>query len=116
MLQALVEENMVLCLHIGGRGTSSSSAPEAPSDHSIVVPTQVTMLTAQDLLFGPTLRKFPDLKIARCRGWHRMDPVLPRPRGPALQSQAWIGNDFGGSFLRGVQEHILACFITDPPA
>ena len=52
---------MVLCLHIGGASDIVKLAPEAPVDHQIVVPTQLTMLTAQDLLFGPTLRRFPEL-------------------------------------------------------
>ncbi len=34
----------------------------------IVLPTQVTMLMAQDLLFGPTLRKFPGLRVALSEG------------------------------------------------
>jgi hypothetical protein len=59
MLQALVDENMVLCLHIGAAWDIVTLAPEAPIDHMIVIPSQITMLTAQDLLFGPTLRKFP---------------------------------------------------------
>ena len=84
MLQALVDENMVLCLHIGAAWDIIKLAPEAPVDHMIVIPSQVTMLTAQDLLFGPTLRKFPGLARRTVGGRHRLDPLLPGPRRPSL--------------------------------
>ena len=59
-------------------------APEAPVDHMIVIPSQVTMLTAQDLLFGPTLRQVPRPQGRAVGGRHRVDPVLPRPGRPPL--------------------------------
>src|SRR3546814_2815223 len=68
MLAALVENNMVLSLHIGAAWALITLAPESGEDHLIVVPSQVTMLTAHDLLFGPTLRNFPDLKVALSEG------------------------------------------------
>jgi predicted TIM-barrel fold metal-dependent hydrolase len=68
MLAALVDTNMVLSLHIGAAWSLITLAPEAPVDHLIVVPSQATMLTAQDLLFGPTLRKFPGLRVALSEG------------------------------------------------
>src|SRR5207248_7146994 len=55
MMQAIVEENMVLSLHIGGGFNAIQKPPEAPIDHLIVLACQISALTAQDLLFGPTL-------------------------------------------------------------
>jgi predicted TIM-barrel fold metal-dependent hydrolase len=115
MLGALVDENMVLCLHIGGAWDIVRLAPEAPVDHAIVVPTQLTMLTAQDLLFGPTLRKFPELKVALSEGGIGWIPFYLDRIDRHVENQTWIGSDFVGKLPSEVfREHFLACFITDP--
>ena len=64
MLQALCEENMVLSLHIGAGFDVIRRPQEAPVDHLMVLACQISAITAQDLLFGPTLRRFPDLRVA----------------------------------------------------
>lgn len=115
MLAAVVEENMVLCLHIGGAWDIVKLAPEAPVDHTIVVPTQLTMLTAQDLLFGPTLRKFPDLRVALSEGGIGWIPFYLERVDRHFRNQTWIHNDFGGKLPSEVfRQHFLACYITDP--
>jgi len=115
MLAALVDQNMVLCLHIGGGQGLVNLAAEAPVDHWIVVPTQLTMLTAQDLLFGPTLRRFPGLKVALSEGGIGWIPFYLERVDRHFTNQTWIGNDFGGKLPSEVfREHFLACFITDP--
>jgi predicted TIM-barrel fold metal-dependent hydrolase len=115
MFQALVDEDMVLCLHIGGGYGLIQLAPEAPIDHTIVLPTQVTMLTAQDLLFGPTFRRFPDLRVALSEGGIGWIPFYLERADRHFKNQSWIGNSFGGKLPSEVfREHILACFITDP--
>jgi predicted TIM-barrel fold metal-dependent hydrolase len=68
MIEALLDEDMVMCLHIGAAMGLIRLALEAPPDHGIVLPTQVTMLVAQDLLFGPTFRKYPGLRVALSEG------------------------------------------------
>jgi predicted TIM-barrel fold metal-dependent hydrolase len=115
MLAALVDEDMVLCLHIGGAWDLVTLAPEAPVDHAIVVPTQLTMLVAQDLLFGPTFRRFPQLRVALSEGGIGWIPFYLERADRHFTNQTWIGNDFGGKLPSDVfREHILACFITDP--
>ncbi|MGF7235331.1 MAG: amidohydrolase family protein [Frankia sp.] len=117
MLKALVEENMVLSLHIGAAWSLITLAPEAPVDHLIVVPSQATMLTAQDLLFGPTLRRFPDLRVALSEGGIGWIPFYLDRVDRHYQNQSWIeGQSFGEGKLPSdvFREHILACYITDP--
>ena len=115
MLSALVDENMVLCLHIGGAWDIVKLAPDAPIDHKVVIPTQLTMLTAQDLLFGPTLRRFPDLRVAPSEGGIGWIPFYLERIDRHFRNQAWIGNDFGGKLPSEVfRDHFLACYITDP--
>ena len=114
VLKAVCDENMTLCLHIGGAYDLIRLAPEAPIDHTIVLPTQVTMLTAQDLIFGPTFRQFPDLKVALSEGGIGWIPFYLERIDRHFVNQSWIGNDFGGKLPSEVfREHILACFITD---
>jgi predicted TIM-barrel fold metal-dependent hydrolase len=115
MLSAIVDEGMVLCLHIGGAWDIVRFAPEAPVDHRIIVPSQLSMLTAQDLLFGPTLRRFPDLRVALSEGGIGWIPFYLERADRHFENQAWIDNDFGGKVPSEVfREHFLACFITDP--
>ncbi|MFI5045741.1 MAG: amidohydrolase family protein [Acidimicrobiia bacterium] len=115
MFQALVEENMVLSLHIGGALGLIKQAPEAPIDHLIVLSTQITMLVAQDLLFGPTFRKFPALRVALSEGGIGWIPFYLERADRHFQNQAWIDNSFGDGVLPSdvFREHVLACFITD---
>jgi predicted TIM-barrel fold metal-dependent hydrolase len=115
MLEAIIDENMVLCLHIGGAAGLIKLAPEAPIDHTIVIPTQVTMLVAQDLLFGPTLRKYPALRVALSEGGIGWIPFYLERADRHFKNQSWIHNDFGGKLPSEVfRDHFLACFITDP--
>jgi predicted TIM-barrel fold metal-dependent hydrolase len=115
MLAALVDENMVLCLHIGGAQGLIQLADEHPIDHDIVIPSQIMMLTAQDLLFGPTLRKFPTLRVALSEGGIGWIPFYLERADRHFKNQTWIGQDFGGKLPSDIfRDHVLACFITDP--
>ena len=116
MLQALVDENMVLCLHIGAAWNIIKLVAEAPVDHMIVIPSQVTMLTAQDLLFGPTLRRFPGLRVALSEGGIGWIPFYLDRADCHFQNQSWIDNSFGEGKLPSdvFREHFLACYTTDP--
>jgi predicted TIM-barrel fold metal-dependent hydrolase len=115
MFQAAVDEGVVVCLHIGGGGALIKLADEAPSDHSIILPTQITTLVAQDLLFGPTFRRFPTLKIAFSEAGIGWIPFYLERADRHVRNQLWIDQDFGGKLPSEIfREHVLACFITDP--
>jgi hypothetical protein len=115
MLQAISDTNTVLSLHIGAGFDLINKAPEAPIDHLIILTAQITALIAQDLLFGPTLRQFPDLKVALSEGGIGWIPFYLDRADRHFENQAWLQNDFGGKKPSDVfREHILACFITDP--
>ena len=74
------------------------------------------MLTAQDLLFGPTLRKYPGLKVALSEGGIGWIPFYLDRVDRHFQNQSWINNSFGDGKLPSdvFREHFLACYITDP--
>jgi predicted TIM-barrel fold metal-dependent hydrolase len=117
MIQALCDNNMVLSLHIGAGFDVIKRPAEAPIDHLMVLACQISAITAQDLLFGPTLRKFPDLKVALSEGGIGWIPFYFDRIDRHFENQAWLhgGDDFGGKLPSEVfRDHILACYITDP--
>jgi len=117
MLTALCDEGMVLSLHIGAGFDVIKRPPEAPIDHLMVLACQISAITAQDLLFGPTLRQFPDLKVALSEGGIGWIPFYFDRIDRHVQNQSWLhgGDDFGGKLPSEVfRDHILACYITDP--
>ncbi len=117
MLTALCDEDMVLSLHIGAGFEVIRRAAEAPVDHLMVLACQISAITAQDLLFGPTLRQFPDLRVALSEGGIGWIPFYFDRVDRHFWNQAWLHNegDFGGKRPSEVfRDHILACYITDP--
>ena len=117
MLEACVDDNLVLSLHIGAGFDVIKKAPEAPIDHLIVLAGQISAIAAQDLLFGPTLRRFPELKVALSEGGIGWIPFYFDRIDRHYWNQEWLHHedDFGGKNPSQVfREHILACYITDP--
>ena len=106
---------MVLSLHI--RASFGSSSDQAPIDHLMVLACQISAITAQDLLFGPTLRQFPDLRVALSEGGIGWIPFYFDRIDRHFDNQSWLHDRdwFGGKKPSEVfRDHILACYITDP--
>ena len=117
MLKAICDENMVLSLHIGAGFEVIRRPAEAPIDHLMVLATQIAAITAQDLLFGPTFKTFPDLRVALSEGGIGWVPFYLDRIDRHWTNQTWLhgGEEFGGKLPSEVfREHFLACFITDP--
>jgi predicted TIM-barrel fold metal-dependent hydrolase len=117
MFQALCDTNQVLSLHIGAGFAVLNRAPEAPVDHQMILACQISAITTQDLLFGPTLRRFPELKVALSEGGIGWVPFYLDRIDRHFENQEWLHDieDFGGQMPSEVfREHILACYITDP--
>ncbi len=117
VLQAISDENMVLCLHIGAGFEVINRPAEAPIDHLMVLACQISAITAQDLLFGPTLRRFPELRVALSEGGIGWIPFYLDRVDRHFTNQGWLhgADDFGGKLPSEVfRDHILACYITDP--
>ena len=73
------------------------------------------MLAAQDLLWGPALRKYPDLKVAWSEGGIGWIPFYLDRCDRHYTNQRWLGQDFGDKMPSDIfREHSLACYITDP--
>jgi predicted TIM-barrel fold metal-dependent hydrolase len=117
MLKAICDENMVLSLHIGAGFEVIRRPAEAPIDHLMVLATQIAAITAQDLLFGPTFKQFPDLRVALSEGGIGWVPFYLDRIDRHWTNQTWLhgGDEFGGKLPSEVfREHFLACYITDP--
>ena len=109
------DEGVVMNLHIGQGLNAIQMAPDHTNDHFMVLATQVSVLSVQDLLWGPALRKYPDLKVAWSEGGIGWIPFLLDRADRHYQNQKWTRQDFGDKLPSDVfREHALACFISDP--
>jgi predicted TIM-barrel fold metal-dependent hydrolase len=115
VFQVLSDEGFVMCLHIGMGLDAINMGPDFSPDNFMVLSTQVTVLAVQDLLWGPAMRRYPDLKIAFSEGGIGWIPFLLDRVDRHYLNQRWTGQDFGGKMPSDVfREHALACFISDP--
>ena len=109
------EEQVVMCLHIGQGFAAINSAPEAPIDNLIILATQVSALAAQDLLWGPAFRDYPDLKVAWSEAGIGWIPFYLNRCDRHYTNQRWLGHDFGDKLPSDIfRDHSLACYVTDP--
>jgi len=115
--QAASDEQVVVCLHIGQGFAALKTAPDGPIDNFIILSTQISAIAANDLLWGPAMRNYPDLKIAWSESGIGWIPFYLDRCDKHYRNQVWIGNDFGGKLPSDVfREHSLACFVTDRTA
>jgi predicted TIM-barrel fold metal-dependent hydrolase len=114
---ACCDAGIAVCLHIGQGFAAVQQAPGVPTDNLMILATQVSMIAAQDILWGPSLRRFPELRIAWSEGGIGWIPFYLDRCDRHYLNQRWLRQDFGGKLPSEVfQEHCLACFITDPSA
>jgi predicted TIM-barrel fold metal-dependent hydrolase len=113
--KAVCDEDMVVSLHIGLGLDAIDMGPEFHIDNFMVLATQVSVLAVQDLLWGPALRKYSELKIAFSEGGIGWIPFLLDRADRHYQNQRWTRQDFGDRLPSELfREHVLACFISDP--
>ena len=114
---AVSEEGMVMCLHIGQGFAAINSAPKAPIDNMIIISNQISLIAAQDLLWGPAFQNWPDLKVAWSEGGIGWIPFYLNRCDRHYKNQRWLGHDFGDKLPSDLfREHSLACYISDPTA
>jgi predicted TIM-barrel fold metal-dependent hydrolase len=114
---AVVDEDVVMCLHIGGGFGAIQNAPDAPIDNLIILATQVSALAAQDLLWGPAFKNYPTLKVAWSEAGIGWIPFYLNRCDRHYMNQRWLGHDFGDKLPSDIfREHSLACYVTDPTA
>lgn len=117
MFRTLAETGTVMCLHIGQGFGALRQPKDAPIDNFIILATQVSTLAAQDLLWGPAMRDYPDLKIAWSEAGIGWIPFYLSRCDRHYTNQRWLRRDFGGKLPSEVfRDHSLACYVTDPVA
>jgi len=114
LLMVASELGVVLCLHIGLGIRLLQTAPDSSVDNFIVIAGQISAITASDLVLGPTLRKFPDLRIALSEGGIGWVPFFLERADRHHDNQVWTGTRDQRLPSEVFKEHVLTCFITDP--
>ena len=82
--EALVDTDTVMNVHIGSSGRLAITAPDAPMDVMITLQPMNIVQAAADLLWSRADQEVQGPQDRAVRGWHRLDPVLPRARRPHL--------------------------------
>ena len=83
--EALVDTDTVLNVHIGSSGRLAITAPDAPMDVMITLQPMNIVQAAADLLWSRADQEVQGPQDRAVRGRDRVDPVLPRARGPHLR-------------------------------
>jgi predicted TIM-barrel fold metal-dependent hydrolase len=114
---ACVENEVVVSMHIGSGSSMPTTSKDAPIDVIITLPTLLSINAASDLIWGPTLRRFPGLRIALSEGGAGWVPSFLERIDRSYQNQTWTGQDFGDKLPSDLfREHIMTCFIVDDVA
>jgi predicted TIM-barrel fold metal-dependent hydrolase len=114
VFQALSDHDTVMNLHIGQGFGALKLAPDAPIDNLMVLAPSVSLISVQDLLWGPAFRTFPKLKVALSEGGVGWIPFFLDRSDRHYTNQRWLRRDFGGRMPSDVfREHVVACYVTD---
>ncbi len=116
MLEACVEHNTVLSIHLGSSGQLVVTAPNAPMDVMIQMQPMNISTAAADLLWSTVPRRYPEIKIALSEGGTGWVPYfMDRADKTYNMHHLWTGQDFGDLLPSEVfRRNFLTCFITDP--
>jgi hypothetical protein len=114
LLKACSDEGVVLSMHIGSGSAMPTTSTDAPIDIVITLTTHLSINAASDLLWGPALRQFPQLRVALSEGGIGWVPSFLERADRNYLNQTWTGQDFGGKLPSEVfREQVLTCFIVD---
>ncbi|WP_067668580.1 amidohydrolase family protein [Nocardia miyunensis] len=114
VFQALSDHGTVMNLHIGQGFRVLNLAPNAPIDNLMVLAPSVSLIAAQDLLWGPAFRTYPGLKVSFSEGGVGWIPFFLDRSDRHYTNQRWLRRDFGGKLPSEVfREHTVACYVTD---
>jgi predicted TIM-barrel fold metal-dependent hydrolase len=114
--QALVDEGVVLSIHLGSSGQLAFTAADAPIDVLITLQPMNICSAAADLLWSRVLKRYPGIRIALSEGGTGWIPYfLDRLDRTYEMHHRWTGQDFGDRRPSDVfRQHFLTCFIADP--
>jgi predicted TIM-barrel fold metal-dependent hydrolase len=116
MWRALVEEEMVLNIHLGSSGKLAVTAENAPIDVMITLQPMNICMAAADLVWSRVFKEYPTLRVALSEGGTGWIPYfLDRLDRTYDMHHLWTGQDFGDRMPSDIfRQHFLTCFIADP--
>ena len=114
--RAVVDEGVVVSIHLGSSGQLAVTAPDAPVDVMITLQPMNICQAAADLLWSRVIKNFPDIRFALSEGGTGWIPYfIDRLDRTYDMHHLWTGQDFGSRLPSEVfREHFLTCFIADP--
>jgi len=113
--QVCVEEQVVICCHIGSGFAPPYPSMDSPIDAWIVGMPMAIAFSAADWLYLKAFQKYPTLKVALTEGGIGWIPYfLERADFTFAHHGAWTHSDFGDRKPSDVfRDHFLTCFIDD---
>jgi predicted TIM-barrel fold metal-dependent hydrolase len=114
--RAVVDEGVVVSIHLGSSGQLAVTAADAPVDVMITLQPMNICQAAADLLWSRVIKQFPDIRFALSEGGTGWIPYfIDRLDRTYDMHRLWTGQDFGDRLPSDVfREHFLTCFIADP--
>ncbi|QQD17196.1 amidohydrolase family protein [Spongiibacter nanhainus] len=115
MWKALVDHDMVTCLHIGAGNPAPHASMETPIEAWITTMPMSVSTGAADWLNLDALLRYPSMKIALSEsgiGW--IPYFMERADFSHERHKAWTNSGFGGMKPSDIfRRHFMSCFIDD---
>jgi predicted TIM-barrel fold metal-dependent hydrolase len=116
---ALCDNDMAMCLHIGGSFGLLQRARTASEDNLIIMSPQLSAVATSDLMAGGIFRRYPSLKVAMSEGGIGWIPFFLDRMDRHVWNHRWTGIKVGADDRTPSElwrSNFLGCFITDPSA
>lgn len=116
LFKACVDNDTVLCCHLGSSSRSAMTSSDAPAGVNMSVSSASTIYTLIDLVWAEFWPRFPDLKFSLTEGDIGWIPYfLWRSEHVRERHSGWTKHDFSqtGGPTQIFRDHILVCFIKE---
>ncbi|HEX5588576.1 MAG TPA: amidohydrolase family protein [Acidimicrobiia bacterium] len=119
VFNACTENDVAICLHIGGSFGLIQRPPGAIIDNLIILAPQLSAIIATDLILAGTFVRHPTLKVALSEGGIGWIPFFLDRLDRHVWNHMWTGLKIADVDLTPTElwnRNFLGCFITDPAA